>query len=42
MENIMDILTPKPDFSPAKKNKAVDFSTITKVNAIKATPLKLK
>lgn len=40
--NIMDTLTPKPSFDPKRKNKAVDFSKIKKVNTIKATNIKLK
>lgn len=33
----MDILTPKPNFDPRKKNEAVKFTIPTKSVALKAT-----
>lgn len=40
--NIMDTLTPKPPFDPAKKNEAVKFGTPKFVNAMKATTVFIK
>lgn len=42
MENIMDILTPKPPFDPKKKNKVFAVGKPVPVDSIHATSLKLK